>query len=93
MMTSLKDELERVEMGEPLHYRNLTLFPLLRQPAASDVDYSLLGDAIHQGLARVTELNGEVPFRSCALRTLVIDQSSCWTVRNSSAPSRTGYST
>ena len=58
MMTSLKDELERVEMGEPLHYRNLTLFPLLRQPAASDVDYSLLGDAIHQGLARVTELNG-----------------------------------
>lgn len=58
MMTSLKDELERVEMGEPLHYRNLTLFPLLRQPAASDADYSLLGDAIHQGLARVTELNG-----------------------------------
>ena len=63
MMTSLKDELERVEMGEPLRYRNLTLFPLLRQPAASDADYSLLEDAIHQGLARVTELNdgGSVP--------------------------------
>jgi hypothetical protein len=56
-MTSLKEELDRVEVGGTLHYRNLTLFPL-RRPTASDMDYLLLEDAIQQGLAKVTELHG-----------------------------------
>ena len=50
-MTSLKEELDRVEVGDPLHHRNLTLFPLLG-PTATDMDYLLLEDAIQQGLAR-----------------------------------------
>ena len=57
MMTSLKEELDRVEVGDPLHHRNLTLFPLLR-PTTTDMDYLLLEDAIQQGLAKVTELPG-----------------------------------
>ena len=56
-MTSLKEELDRVEVGDPLHHRNLTLFPL-RRPTASDMDYLVLEDAIQQRLAKVTELQG-----------------------------------
>lgn len=58
-MTSLQDEFERIEAGEPVHFRNLTLLPLLRRNIEKpDPGYLLLDDTIAQGLARVTELGG-----------------------------------
>jgi hypothetical protein len=59
MMISLQEEFERVETGNPVHFRNLTLLPLLRRKIETvDPGYLLLDDAIAQGLARVTELGG-----------------------------------
>jgi hypothetical protein len=63
-MINISDELARVELGEPLHFRNLTMFPLLRNdPAPNKPDYLLAEDAIAHGLARITELSdgGSVP--------------------------------
>ena len=58
-MISLQEEFSRVEIAQPTHFRNLTLFPLLRRETAlSHPDYLLLNDALEQKLARVTELNG-----------------------------------
>jgi hypothetical protein len=58
-MTSLQEELSKVELSEPTHFRNLTLFSLLRHEiAVSHPDYLLLDEAIAEKLARVTELNG-----------------------------------
>jgi hypothetical protein len=57
-MIGLKEELDQLELGQPGHFRNLTLFPLLRKPTDDEPDYILLEDAILGQLARVTELNG-----------------------------------
>lgn len=58
-MISIQEEFASVEIGDAAHFRNLTLFPLMRaKPAAAEPDYLLAEDAIAQGLARVTELNG-----------------------------------
>jgi hypothetical protein len=63
MMTSLNDEFQQLEIGERCHFRNLTLFPLLRRTALAEPDYVLLEDAILHDTARITELNagGSVP--------------------------------
>jgi len=63
-MTNLKEELAGVELGAPAHFRNLTVYPVLRPvPAKPKPDYYLLEEAIQSGLARVTEVNsgGSVP--------------------------------
>ena len=70
-MISLQDEFGQVETGEPVHFRNLTLLPLLRRKIETpDPSYLLLDDAIAQGLARVTELGGgsvpELRFENCS---------------------------
>jgi hypothetical protein len=57
-MIGLKEELDQLELGEPGHFRNLTLFPLLRKSSNDEPGYLLLEDAIQRQLARVTELNG-----------------------------------
>ncbi len=58
-MISLNEELSRIELGQVCQFRKLTLIPLMRrQTATPEQDYLLLDDAIGQGLARVTELNG-----------------------------------
>ncbi|MBZ5585560.1 MAG: hypothetical protein LAQ30_25845, partial [Acidobacteriia bacterium] len=58
-MTALLEELSTIALGEPRHFRNLTLFPLLRpEPAQAAPDYLLADEAIARGLARVTELGG-----------------------------------
>jgi hypothetical protein len=45
LMISLQEEFSRVEIAEPTHFRNLTLFPLLRcETALSHPDYLLLDD-------------------------------------------------
>jgi hypothetical protein len=57
-MISLKEELQQLEIAERCHFRNLTLFPLLRRTALAEPDYVLLEDAILHGVARITELSG-----------------------------------
>ena len=57
-MIGLKEELDQLEIGAPRHFRNLTLFPLLRKAVDVEPGYVLLEDAIQRQVARVTELNG-----------------------------------
>ena len=57
-MITLQEEFSRLEFAEPRHFRNLTLLPLLRAAAAPEPGYLLLEEAIREGMARVTELNG-----------------------------------
>lgn len=57
-MVGLKEELDQLEIGELNHFRNLTLFPLLRRAVDEEPSYVLLEDAIQRQVARVTELNG-----------------------------------
>jgi hypothetical protein len=58
-MNTLTQEIQSLKTGQPATFRNLTLLPLWRQePSAGDPDYLLCEDAIAQGLARVTEMNG-----------------------------------
>jgi hypothetical protein len=63
-MQTLKDEMGSLELGAALHFRNLTVFPLLRpEPAGEDPGYDLLDDVMARGTARVTEIHngGSVP--------------------------------
>ncbi len=63
-MKSLKDEIDQLELSTPVQFRNLTLFPILRNAVAIvQREYLLLEDAVLNGLARVTELSdgGSVP--------------------------------
>ena len=56
-MNTLHEEFSRLELAGPIHFRNLTLLPLLREePSAPEPDYLLLEQAIHLGVARVTEV-------------------------------------
>lgn len=78
-MIPLHDELSRLALGEPRHFRNLTLFPVLRSATAAEPDYLLADHAIAQGLARVTELGGggsvpELRFENnAAMPVLLVD--------------------
>src|SRR5437879_12903170 len=63
-MRTLQEEFSRVEIGRSSEFRNLILFPLMRQSApVQPLDYLLLEDGIAQGKVRVTELHagGSVP--------------------------------
>ena len=65
-----KQWLAEVEIGEPSHHRNLTVFPLFpRGEGASAAKegrsrYTMLSDAIAAGTAAVEEVSegGQVPF-------------------------------
>lgn len=58
-MISFEDEFRRVETGAPVHFRNLTLLPLMRPDVDSeDPGYLVLDEAIAQGVASVRELGG-----------------------------------
>ena len=79
-MLSLREELFQIEFGQYQHFRNLTLFPLLRSAAALPArDYLLLDDGIAQNLVHVTELHaaGSVPelfvTNDAALPVLLVD--------------------
>jgi hypothetical protein len=76
-MNTLQKEFSRLELGEPAHFRGLTLLPLLREePSAPEPDYLLLEEAIGLGVARVTELNGgtvpELRFENMADRPVLL---------------------
>lgn len=64
-MIPLSDELSSLEVGQPEHFRSLTVFPLFRTTitSAEGLKYTFLDDAIAAGTARVTELHesGSVP--------------------------------
>ena len=63
-MWTLQEEFLRIEIGRSSQFRNLTLFPLLRQGApVQELDYLLLEDGIAAAKVRVTEVNagGSVP--------------------------------
>lgn len=63
-MRTLQEEFSLIDIGRSSHFRNLTLFPLMRLGApVQQLDYLLLEDGIAQGTVRVTELHagGSVP--------------------------------
>lgn len=48
--------LERLHVGEPVTFRNLTMHPLLDGVSGS-LDYLLLDEAVQDGVVRVTEVS------------------------------------
>jgi hypothetical protein len=63
MGPSLREEFSGIDIGPLSHFRNLTLFPLIRRHHIEKPDYLLLEDAIARRLGRVTEIHegGSVP--------------------------------
>ncbi|MGC8667231.1 MAG: ARPP-1 family domain-containing protein [Chthonomonadales bacterium] len=61
-MDVLGRTLRELKVGEPVTFRNLTVFPLFG-PAAADPGYMVLDDAVSAGHVRITEVNqnGSVP--------------------------------
>jgi len=54
--------LESVEIGDPVHWRGLTLFPLTC-PHSTEIEYDVLEDALEAGTVEITEVStgGSVP--------------------------------
>ncbi len=77
-MISFEEEFRSVDTGAPVHFRNLTLFPLMRPTRAGAApNYLLLEDAVQRGLARITEVNGggsvpELRFENGAERPVLL---------------------
>ncbi len=63
MLENLTRYLSNITVGEPITFKNLTVFPLAG-PALADVDYVTLDEAIASGSASITEISeaGDVPF-------------------------------
>ena len=61
-LTTINDELNTIEVGLSQAFKNITMFPLLRQGAAES-DYLTLDEALEAGTACVTEVSegGTVP--------------------------------
>ena len=58
-MSTIFDELSRVELGATSQFGNLRIYPLLRpKPSFPEPDYLLLDEAMTKGLVSVTELKG-----------------------------------
>ena len=58
-MNPLQLEFSGLELAEPVHFKNLTLFPMLKpKPTFAAPGDLFLDDAMAQGLANITELNG-----------------------------------
>ena len=58
----IKNTIDRLELGAPLIFQNLTMFPLLGEDSHA-ADYVTLDEALAAGMARVTEVSasGSVP--------------------------------
>ena len=61
-MTIINDELNAIDVGLSQVFKNITMFPLLRQDAISS-NYLTLDAALDAGTAHVTEVSegGDVP--------------------------------
>jgi len=58
-MKPLPEEIASLQISAPQHFRNLTLFSLSRnEPVPPIPDYLLADEAMNQGLARITEVDG-----------------------------------
>jgi len=77
-MQPIAEALSRVRLGEPVQFRNLTVFPLFGRSSGAP-GYLLLGDALEQKLAHVTEVSesGAVPellfVNDAAEKVLLVD--------------------
>jgi hypothetical protein len=76
-MKTLAEEIAALIPGQLKTFQNLTIQPLLRQPPATvEPDYLLSEEAIAQGLARVTELDGgsvpELQFENLGNRPVLL---------------------
>ncbi len=61
-MITIADQALGVEIGEPITFKNMTVFPLIRKPGMA-ADYVTLEEALAQKLAAITEVSesGSVP--------------------------------
>ncbi len=55
---SIGDLIESVRVERPIHYRNLTVFPLAVERLRDRTRYLTLDEAVRKGVLRITELNG-----------------------------------
>lgn len=55
---SVNKLLEQIELGEPLHYGDLTVIPLLNRTANVNLDFLTLEQALEKDLIEITELEG-----------------------------------
>ena len=62
MLNIIEATLNEVKLGDPQHYRNMTVFPLMFS-GKSKLEYSMLGKALNEGHIVITEIseNGSVP--------------------------------
>ena len=62
MLNIIEATLNEVKLGDPQHYRNMSVFPLLFS-GKSKLEYSMLGKALNEGHIMITEIseNGSVP--------------------------------
>ena len=62
MLNIIEATLNEVKLGDPQHYRNMSVFPLLFS-GKSKLEYSMLGKALNEGHIMITEIseNGFVP--------------------------------
>ncbi len=92
MLNIIEATLNEVKLGDPQHYRNMSVFPLLFS-GKSKLEYSMLGKALNDGHIMITEIseNGSVP----ELKLFNMSESYiyCWTGKSWKEPSRIVYST
>ena len=62
MLNIIEATLNEVKLGDPQHYRNMSVFPLLFS-GKSKLEYLMLGKALNEGHIMITEIseNGSVP--------------------------------
>mgnify|MGYP007063419517 FL=1 len=62
MLNIIEATLNEVKLGDPQHYRNMSVFPLLFS-GKSKLEYSMLRKALNEGHIMITEIseNGSVP--------------------------------
>ena len=79
-MKTIVNTLERLEVGAPVSFANLTLFPLLGDPGPRP-DYATLDEAIEGGWFEVSEVSraGSVPELKAVNRTgFVVNRPLCY---------------
>jgi hypothetical protein len=58
-MQAIQKKLERLKIGSPTTYENLTVIPLIGERSGTGPDYATLDEAIRGGWAQVTEVSDE----------------------------------
>ena len=59
-MFTIQEDLSCLKVLPPSHFRNLTIFPLVRpKQKETELDYLLLDEGVSSGVVRITELHGD----------------------------------